>query len=325
MAAPARAAVAALAADHGAHIVLADSGKRPCWLDRGPYSWPRRRPSPEVIEAHPGRFGIVPWSIKTTGLDVDHGDPLQLSIFCEPIANLRTRHGHHLYCADDQGRPHGHFDLQGSSGDIRGNRGYLLFHYDGAVRLLDALRRRDDWQPRDLFELVGLPTVRAPRERTTKAPRRAMPAVTLTLAEASPGCRWNVLLRYLGDVARVTNRPRRWPGGPVDVDAWNATILELAREALERMPRPRLPMREVRRLAYLIGTWSASGGRRDHSPETQRWRGRRSSGGGRPRLYEPGVEPWTVAGVSRSTWYRHRETKQPVRACVSSGASGGGR
>lgn len=287
MAAPARAAVAALAADHGAHIVLADSDKRPCWLDTGPYSWPRRRPSSEVIETHRGWFGIVPWSIETTGLDVDTGDPLQLSIFCEPIANLRTRRGRHLYCADNQGRPNGRFDLQGCSGDIRGDRGYLILHYDGAERLLDALRRRDDWQPRDLFELVGMPTVRASGERTTK-PRQTMPTVTLTLAEASPGCRWNVLLKYLGDVARVTNRPRRWPGGPVDVDAWNEAILKLAHEALERMPRPRLPMREVRRLAYLVSTWFASGGRRDHSPETQAWRGRR---GGRPCLFGRPMTP----------------------------------
>ncbi|MCY4509151.1 MAG: hypothetical protein OXG35_19650, partial [Acidobacteria bacterium] len=164
---------------------------------------------------------------------------MHLSIFCDPIANLRTRRGWHLYCSDNQPRPNGRFEAAGCRGDIRGDRGYLVLHFDGAERLLNALRHRDDWQPRDLFELVGMPTVKAPRERTTKAPLQTMPAVTLTLAEASPGCRWNVLLRYLGDVARVTNRPRRWPGGPVDVDAWNATILELAREALERMPRPR--------------------------------------------------------------------------------------
>ncbi|MCY4509152.1 MAG: hypothetical protein OXG35_19655 [Acidobacteria bacterium] len=54
MSAPARVAVAALAADHGAHIVLADATKAPAWLDSGPYSWRRRRPSTEVIEAHPG-------------------------------------------------------------------------------------------------------------------------------------------------------------------------------------------------------------------------------------------------------------------------------
>ena len=132
MSVPARAAVAALAADHGAHIVLADRGKRPCWLDSGPYSWPRRRPSPEVIKAHRGRFGIIPWSVQTTGLDVDHGDPVQLSVFCEPIANLRTRRGRHLYCADNQGRPNGRFELAGCGGDIRGDRGYLVLHYDGA-------------------------------------------------------------------------------------------------------------------------------------------------------------------------------------------------
>ena len=35
-------------------------------------------------------------------------------------------------------------------------------------------------------------------------------------------------------------------------------------------------------------------------------RGGRKGKGGRPRLYEPGQEPWTLAGISRRTWYRQR-------------------
>ena len=274
-----REAVAVLAAEHDAHIVLADDQKRPCWLERGPYSWQRRRPPPNVIRAHRGGFGIVPWSIKMTGMDVDEGDPLQLSIFVQPIASLRTRRGVHFYCADTLGRPNSQFHVHGCRGDVRGARGYLVLHYDGAERLLDAIRRCDDWHPSDLFALVGLPSIPLPpshREcRRLEKVGSQVTGVTLTLAEARPNCRRNVLHRYLLDVADRTNRPRWSSGGPVDVRAWNAVVLELAVDALERMPRPRLPIYEVRRLAYAVSNWSASAPKGDHSPDTQRWRSKR--------------------------------------------------
>ena len=167
--------VSALAAN-GAHIVLCDKSKRPYWDGRA-YSWTRRRPSAEVIEAHPGPFGIVPWSIRTTGLDVDRGDPLQLSLLVDPLATLRTRRGYHLYCADTEGRPNSNWQAGGCSGDVRGNRGYLVLHYDGAARLLDAIRRRDDWQPRDLFELAGITTRGAITTTAAAAPKVAASAL----------------------------------------------------------------------------------------------------------------------------------------------------
>ena len=167
-----RRAVAGLAVQHDAHIVLADANKRPCWLDSGLYSWPRRRPTPEVILQHRGPFGIVPWSIKTTGLDIDDGDPQELALAVSPLATLRTRRGHHLYVPDTAPRGNATFAAYGCRGDVRGHRGYLLLHRDGPERLLDAIRRCDDWHPRDLFELVGLPSITAPPERR-KRPRVA--------------------------------------------------------------------------------------------------------------------------------------------------------
>ena len=302
--------VAELAEEHSAHIVLCDAAKAPCWLESGPYSWTRRRPSSDVIRAHRGPFGVIPWSLKTTGLDVDYGDPLRLCQLLDPIATLKTRRGHHLYAPDTEPRKQGTFELEGCRGDVRSADGYLVLHYDGAERLLDAVRRRDDWEPRDLFALVGLPAVtaapvarRAAVRKTRRSP--AFMQTTVTIAEAVEGTRWKALLRYLGDLAHVQNRPRRWPGGPVDLDAWHADIRGLAVDALEIMPRPRLPEREVRRIAYLVSSWYASGGRRDHSPATQAWRGKAS---GKAR-YEDSNEqrrPWEAEGVSRRTWYRHR-------------------
>ena len=72
-----------------------------------------------------------------------------------------------------------------------------------------------------------------------------------------------------------------------------------------------LPLSEVTATARMVeqyrARWAAHGWHSIRWIERQRWRGRL---GGRPRLYEPDSEPWTVAGISRATWYRRkRETK----------------
>ena len=64
--------------DHGAHFVLCGGkdGKVPIWK-----RWQAHRPTLEVVEHHAdhGRsIGIVPASIGTSALDVDHGDPGEL-------------------------------------------------------------------------------------------------------------------------------------------------------------------------------------------------------------------------------------------------------
>ena len=305
--------VVELAEEHSAHIVLCDAAKAPCWLESGPYSWTRRRPSPDVIRAHRGPFGVVPWSLRTTGLDVDYGDPLRLCQVIDPIVTLPSRRGYHLYAPDTEPRRQGDFDLEGCQGQIRSKDGYLCLHRDGAERLLDAVRRRDDWEPRDLFALVGLASVTTPPSapRPAAGGRRGRRAPTgsssstVTLDAAVEGTRWPALLRYLGDLAHVQNRPRRWAGGPLDIDVWHTTIRTIAFKALDYMPRPVLPDWEVERLAYLVSTWYASGGRRDHSPETQAWRGSKS-GVARHEGSHAQLKPWEADGVSRATWYRHR-------------------
>ena len=304
-------AVASLAVNHNAHIVLCDPEKRPYW-DGRTYGWKRRRPSTEVIEAHPGPFGIVPWSVRTTGLDVDHGDPLQLSLLADPIANLQTRRGHHLYCSDTAPRQNARFKVAGCSGEVRGANGYLVLHFDGAERLLDAIRRRDDWHPRDLFELAGITTRAAAPPPSRDRTSAATPVEAVALQNAREGCRWESLRAYLHPLVRVEDRPRRWPGGPVDVQAFVARVEALTAAALDAMPTPRLPWSEAGWLAYALATWFGShAGRADGSSTSQAWRGRRNKGQGREAslfddMSNEAARPWDAEGVSRRTWYRRR-------------------
>ena len=69
-----------------------------------------------------------------------------------------------------------------------------------------------------------------------------------------------------------------------------------------------LPFSEVQATARSIEKyrrrWAARGW---HCPRWLSRQAARGRKGGRPRLYEPGREPWTLAGMSRATWYRRRE------------------
>lgn len=83
-----------------------------------------------------------------------------------------------------------------------------------------------------------------------------------------------------------------------------------------------LPLHEVQATATQIEKyrrrWAARGW---HCPRWIARQAARGRKGGRPRLYEPGREPWTQAGVSRATWYRRRkrETKANTGKRVASG------
>ena len=69
-----------------------------------------------------------------------------------------------------------------------------------------------------------------------------------------------------------------------------------------------LPFSEVQATARSIEKyrrrWAARGW---HCPRWLSRQAARGRKGGRPRQYEPGREPWTLAGMSRATWYRRRE------------------
>ena len=146
----------------GGHFVLCLEDKRPVWR-----SWQKLRPGLDVVLAHEGPLGLKPWSISTSALDVDAGDPGALIEAWPPMAVLDSRRadGKHLYYSDTAGRGNAHFEAYGCAGEVRSAKGYLILWHDGAGRLADAL---DDpiaqarrW-PRDLFELAGLPAVTLP-------------------------------------------------------------------------------------------------------------------------------------------------------------------
>lgn len=72
-----------------------------------------------------------------------------------------------------------------------------------------------------------------------------------------------------------------------------------------------LPESEVAATARSVerycARWAARGW---HCPQWIARQAARGRKGGRPRLYEPEREPWTLEGISRATWYRRRrETK----------------
>ena len=146
----------------GGHFVLCLEDKRPVWR-----SWQKLRPGLDVVLAHAGPLGLKPWSVSTSALDVDTGDPGELMQAWPPMAVLNSRRsaGKHLYYSDTEGRGNGHFEVYGCAGEVRSAKGYLILWHDGAGRLADALHdpiaRARRW-PRDLFELAGLPAVTLP-------------------------------------------------------------------------------------------------------------------------------------------------------------------
>ena len=124
---------------------------------------PARLPKSHRRECGP--VGIIPWSLRATGLDVDAGDPSDLFAEYKPWALLPTRRkgGRHAYFDDGEPRPNSTWAARGCSGDVRGGSGYLILHDDGPEILVDALERRVEGErpwPQDLFELVGLPPFR---------------------------------------------------------------------------------------------------------------------------------------------------------------------
>ena len=266
--------------EHGGHFVLAKESKRPLWR-----SWGRLRPSLDIVQSHDGPLGVIPWSLRTTGIDIDRGDPHLLLEDHPALADLASRRpgGRHLYYADTEGRGNGTFSVMGCSGDIRGANGYFILWGDGPAILADALGdpiARARHFPADLWTLKGLPAVTLPTvaKAPTYRPSSASRATWVAAAEAVDLERVQRGQRNM----RLFDAIRFWCysiNKGLDVHAYLRRVRVHALECNRRLPEP-LPSAEVVTLALSISTWCWSGGGArwhfDHSSAVQRRRGLKS-------------------------------------------------
>ena len=312
----------------GGHFVLCLEDKRPVWR-----SWHKLRPGLDVVMAHDGPLGLQPWSVSTTALDVDRGDPSILIEGWPPMVVLNSRRagGSHLYYSDTAGRGNAHFEAYGCAGEIRSAKGYLILWHDGAGRLADALHdpiARSRCWPRDLFELAGLPAVTLPGAiKTPIYSYKPSDQSRQTWAAAAAALEMETIKRGLRNV-KLFDAVRFWAYSvprSQDLDAWTRRVRIHALEQNRRFPEP-LGESEVKQTAYSISTWCWSGGGArwhfDHSSAAQRRRGVKSGKVRRARnvtrdraiveAYEAGV---TMQGIARE-WDIARTA---VRAVLSRG------
>ena len=267
--------------DAGGHFVLAKADKRPLWR-----SWDRLRPPLDLVQAHDGPLGLKPWSVGTTGLDVDHGDPSLLLEDHPAMAVLASRRpgGRHLYYHDTKGRGNGSFSVLGCSGEIRSAKGYLILWGDGPEILADALSdpiARSRRAPVDLFELAGLGavTLPAPGLFVSKDPNNA--ETRRTWARAAEGVQLEHVRRGARN-SRLFDAVRFWAysvNKGLDLHGYMRRVRVHAMACNRRLPEP-LSADEVQGLALSVSTWCWSGGGArwhfDHSSATQRRRGIKS-------------------------------------------------
>ena len=122
--------------DRGAQLVLC-RGKLPI---RG-FPWRSHTPALDCVIAHRGNVGIIPFSVGTSALDVDKGDPTQLSLFQPPLVILKSQRpgGEHFYYRDDVPRGNQQWSAFGCEGEVRSANGYLILYREAPVLLAHAL------------------------------------------------------------------------------------------------------------------------------------------------------------------------------------------
>ena len=265
-----------------------------------------------MVAAHDGRIGLVPYSIGSTALDLDHGDPADLPT---PWTQYRTqrRGGAHFYYGDDEARGNQKWQLGDCSGEVRGARGYLILHHGGADRVARALqsgRQLDLWPfPKEVLQLheaeLIVPTVR--QLHAVEPHGKA----SVRLEGVFPGARNQSL--FLA-VRLWAYKQRRGS----DLGAWCGRVRAFALQSNDRLPEP-LTEREATATAYSVSTWVWSAfneiiptkgkGPLDHGSVAQSWRGTwggRASGASRRKgtPLEKDRQPWVTMGISRAKYYR---------------------
>ena len=276
----------------GAHLVLCAPSKVPIWK-----GWHKRRPSADLAAVHRaehGPLGVIPWSLRATGLDVDHGDPSKLLQTFKPWVSIPSKRpgGRHAYYDDTVPRANSSWSVLGCRGEVRGGRGYLVLHDTGPELLAAALARRVEgskpW-PCDLFEVAGLPPFVAVREpapavQVVEAEHRA-PAIDLHLEDVGVGGRSIALF----DQVRLWAY-RQSKGG--DLTGWKERVFSYAMHQNERFAVPIGRHRgdrvdDVASTAWSVASWTwAGGGSLDHGFQAQSRRGAASAKVRRYRVVE---------------------------------------
>ena len=137
----------------GAHFVLCRD-KRPL----SGFPWRNHTPALDCVLAHRGNVGLIPFSVGTSALDVDKGEPHQLSLFYPPLVILRSQRpgGEHFYYRDDTPRGNQQWSAFGCAGEVRSANGYLILYRDAPVLLAHVLAndKADCSFPAGLLEYV---------------------------------------------------------------------------------------------------------------------------------------------------------------------------
>ena len=251
----------------GAHFVLCLQNKRPITK-----RWQKIRPPLPNVLRHLSTdlpVGLVPSSVSTSALDIDHGDPARLIEAYPPLAELMSRRkgGLHLYYWDSESRRNRKWSAFECGGEVRSGRGYLILWDSRATSKLVAGLRTPPADavpfPADLFEAAGveLDPVALHDSTFTRNPlRRPVPGrpTDLSLERVYPGARHVNLF----DIVRFFAYSEKMGK---DFTAWSGRVLAFALEQNQRFPvpfgdHPGDGQTHVKRLSDDVAGWCWSGG-----------------------------------------------------------------
>ena len=241
----------------GAHFVLTN-GKIPAWT-----KYLDRRPSMYSINTHLNRgpdhqVGIVPASIDSTVLDVDRGNPRQVSLaigYPRVALDSKSREGSHLYYDDDRPRGNAQFQIAGCSGDIRSGKGFVVLYPGQHCRLHEALTRDGQYPIQtSLFDRIKAPA--QPREKSRQ--KNPDPGGRLVLPDDVSEqdlktCQHGQRDQMLFDVGRRKIYPLNIPE---DLDEWVIQCRGIIEDLNQLIPLvPGDPINPGK-IAYSIATWT---------------------------------------------------------------------
>ena len=316
-----------------------------CRADKSPFwrRWQHNRAPLDEVEYHQARglpVGVIPWSLRASGLDVDWGNPSDFATAYPPMARLPSRRpgGQHLWYRDTQPRRNlQQLAFPGWSGDLRSRTGYLI-NWAGEAgweALLDGvIHERGVLFPADalgtastsiLEQTQGVPAPASiPWERTAAG----LPNLRVIM----PGQRNLALFDHVRFWAYKASLGR-------DLDEWHKRV-EYHANNLNRFFSVSLETQEVGEIAYSVATWTWARPALNHAPEVQAARGRRSGqsrrdtkAGRNLTIRDLKDDGWTVEdiaaiiGIHQRTVYRAMQSQQPTlirSVSTDTNLSGGG-